>query len=86
MFVKKLLDCPELIAGDNTILRELLHPDKQPLELRYSFADATLPVGKTSQLHSLKTSEVYYILSGKGESVYSSQCKAICSHCRPSLA
>ncbi len=67
MFVKKLLDCPEFIAGDNTILRELLHPDKHPLELRYSFAHATLPVGKTSQPHSLKTSEVYYILTGKGE-------------------
>jgi len=67
MFVKKLLDCPEFIAGDNTVLRELLHPDKQPLELGYSFAHATLPVGKTSQPHSLTTSEVYYILTGKGE-------------------
>jgi mannose-6-phosphate isomerase-like protein (cupin superfamily) len=67
MFVQKLNNCEEFIAGDSTILRELLHPDKQTLELRYSLAHATLPVGETSQLHSLKTSEVYYILSGTGE-------------------
>ncbi len=67
MLVQKLNACDEFIAGDNTHLRELLHPDKQPLVLRYSLAHATLPVGQTSQLHSLKTSEVYYILSGKGE-------------------
>lgn len=67
MLVQKLNACVEFIAGDNTRLRELLHPDKQPLELRYSLAHATLPVGETSQPHSLKTSEVYYILSGQGE-------------------
>ena len=67
MLVQKLNACAEFVAGDNTLLRELLHPDKQPIELRYSLAHATLPVGKTSQPHSLKTSEVYYILSGKGE-------------------
>ncbi len=67
MLVQKLSACAEFIAGDSTHLRELLHPDKQPLALRYSLAHATLPVGQTSQLHSLKTSEVYYILSGSGE-------------------
>lgn len=67
MLIQKLNACTEFIAGDGTLLRELLHPDKQPLELRYSFAHATLPVGKTSTPHSLTTSEVYYILSGTGE-------------------
>ena len=67
MLIQKLLDCPEFIAGDSTILRELLHPDKQDINLRYSLAHAILPVGETSQSHSLTTSEVYYILSGKGE-------------------
>lgn len=67
MLVQKLNSCTEFIAGDNTHLRELLHPDKQPLALRYSLAHATLPVGQTSQSHALKTSEVYYILSGRGE-------------------
>lgn len=67
MLVQKLNACVEFMAGDSTHLRELLHPDKQKLALRYSLAHATLPVGQTSQPHSLKTSEVYYILSGSGE-------------------
>ena len=56
MLIQKLLDCPEFIAGDSTILRELLHPDKQDINLRYSLAHAILPVGETSQSHSLTTS------------------------------
>ncbi len=67
MLVRALQDCEEFVAGDSTLLRELLHPDKQPLALRYSLAHATLPVGHTSDPHSLKTSEVYYILAGQGE-------------------
>lgn len=67
MLVQKLNACAEFMAGDSTHLRELLHPDKQKLALRYSLAHATLPVGQTSLPHSLKTSEVYYILSGSGE-------------------
>ena len=66
MFIKDLHDCPEFFAGDNTILRELLHPDKADLNLRYSLAHAMLKPGKTSQPHKLKTSEVYYILEGEG--------------------
>lgn len=67
MLVQKLNACTEFIAGDGTQLRELLHPDKQPLELRYSLAHATMSVGQTSIPHSLKTSEIYYILSGMGQ-------------------
>ncbi|MBD2089365.1 cupin domain-containing protein [Microcoleus sp. FACHB-1515] len=67
MLIKKLNDCPEFVAGDGTQLRELLHPDKQPIDLRYSLAHAIVAAGQTSILHSLTTSEVYYILSGRGE-------------------
>ena len=67
MLVQKLSDAEEFIAGDGTRLRELLHPDKQAIELRYSLAHAIVPVGQTSIPHALTTSEVYYLLSGKGE-------------------
>jgi len=67
MFIKDLKDCEEFIAGDNTRLRELLHPDKADLDLRYSLAHAVLEPGLTSYSHKLKTSEVYYILEGEGE-------------------
>ena len=67
MLIQKLNACDEFIAGDGTQLRELLHPDKQAVDLRYSLAHATLPAGQTSVLHSLTTSEVYYILRRVGE-------------------
>ncbi len=66
MFVRKLEDCEEFIAGDETVLREMLHPDKAPLELRYSLAHATLKPGRRSTPHALRTSEVYYLLEGRG--------------------
>lgn len=67
MLIQKLNACEEFIAGDGTQLREMLHPDKQAIDLRYSLAHATLPAGQISSLHSLTTSEVYYIISGIGE-------------------
>lgn len=67
MLIQKLNACPEFVAGDGTLLRELLHPEKQAIALRYSLAHAIVPGGRSSLPHSLKTSEVYYILSGTGE-------------------
>jgi mannose-6-phosphate isomerase-like protein (cupin superfamily) len=67
MLVRKLEACDLFTAGDHTQLRELLHPDKQAIALRYSLAHAEVPVGATSVDHALTTSEVYYILSGQGE-------------------
>jgi mannose-6-phosphate isomerase-like protein (cupin superfamily) len=67
MLIRSLNQCEEFIAGDNTRLRELLHPHKQAVALRYSLAHAVLLPGQTSTPHALTTSEVYYILSGTGE-------------------
>ncbi|PSO49922.1 MAG: cupin domain-containing protein [Cyanobacteria bacterium SW_9_44_58] len=67
MLVKKLKECDEMTGEDGKILREVLHPDKHSLDVRYSFAHATLPVGQTSTPHSLTASEVYHIIQGKGE-------------------
>ncbi|OGW34448.1 MAG: mannose-6-phosphate isomerase [Nitrospirae bacterium GWD2_57_9] len=66
MFIRELKDCPEFIAGDNCILREILHPDKADLDLRYSLAHAVVKPGLTTWKHRLKTSEVYYIIEGSG--------------------
>lgn len=66
MFLKHLKDCEEFVAGDDSILRELLHPDKADLRLRYSLAHAVVRPGQTTRPHRLKTSEVYYILEGEG--------------------
>jgi len=66
MLIRALNDCEEFLAGDSTHLRELLHPDKQPVELRYSLAHAVVHPGDTSLRHRLSVSEVYYILEGDG--------------------
>jgi len=66
MFIRNLKDCTEFIAGDNSILREILHPDKADLTLRYSLAHAIVRPDQTTKPHRLKTSEVYYIMAGEG--------------------
>jgi mannose-6-phosphate isomerase-like protein (cupin superfamily) len=66
MFIKDLKHCEEFTAGDNSRLRELLHPDKADISIRYSLAHAVVQPGQTSRQHRLRTSEVYYILQGEG--------------------
>ena len=66
MFLKNLKECEEVIAGDDSILRELLHPEKADLQICYSLAHAKVPVGQATKPHRLKTSEVYYIMAGHG--------------------
>ncbi len=66
MFIRELNDCPEFTAGDNCMLREILHPDKADLSLRYSLAHAVVRPGQTTWKHRLRTSEVYYIIEGEG--------------------
>ena len=66
MFIRQLKDCPEFIAGDACHLRELLNAKTDKRAYRYSFAHAVVKPGVKTKPHSLKTSEVYYILEGKG--------------------
>ncbi len=68
MLIRRLNDCARITAGDHTLLRELLHPDREyRFSGRYSLAHAVLPVGQRSTRHTLATDEVYYILSGEAE-------------------
>ena len=66
MFIKRLGDCQEFIAGDVSILRELLHPGKSAFKIRYSLAHAKVAAGQKTRPHRLKSSEVYYIVAGEG--------------------
>ncbi len=68
MFVRRFCDCKEIIASDNCILRELLNVEHgDHVECRYSMAWAKVPVGKTTLKHAMKTTEVYWIIKGKGK-------------------
>ena len=69
MLVRLVDDCREFVAGDGSLLRELLHPDKDDAEIRYSLAHATVPFGQATRPHRLTTAEVYYIIEGFGEMV-----------------
>lgn len=61
-----LTDRSEFLAGDETTLRELLHPSKDHVRIGYSLAHGRLTPGRKSKRHRLAGSEVYYFLSGRG--------------------
>ena len=67
MLIRSLKDCPDFTAGDGSRLRELLNAGKGPFAFRYSLAHAVVRPGEATQPHALKSSEVYYILEGRGE-------------------
>jgi len=66
MLVKRLKDCRQFIAGDGSILRELLHPEKAGVPVHYSLAHAKVEAGQKTRPHKLISSEVYYVIAGQG--------------------
>ncbi len=69
VLVKDIQECRYFIAGDGSILCELLHPlkEKRSIPIHCSIAHARLPAGKSTVPHRLKESaEVYYFLEGQG--------------------
>jgi len=66
MFVKNLIACREFTANDGCLIRELLHPKNDLVELTYSLAVARAQSGKRTLPHKLDRTEVYFILAGQG--------------------
>ncbi len=66
MVIRQFDDCPEFVAGDHTMLRELLRPVPGSVDARYSLAQGRLDEGAASTRHILTVSEVYYFLAGEG--------------------
>ena len=67
MFVRLVDDCQEFVAGDGSLLRELLHPNKADVRVRYSLAQAMVPPEEATTAHRLTSAEVYYVIEGFGE-------------------
>jgi mannose-6-phosphate isomerase-like protein (cupin superfamily) len=67
MFIRDIASSDEIVAGDNTLLKELFNPLKDELKLQYSFAVGRVQLGGTTYLHRLKSSEVYFFLKGTAE-------------------
>ncbi|MCB0596726.1 MAG: cupin domain-containing protein [Lewinellaceae bacterium] len=67
MIKKTLQNIESFTAGDDTLIREVLHPKNDGLSLGYSLAFATLEPGQASLPHVLlSSSEVYVIQKGRG--------------------
>jgi len=78
MLIKNTADCKPFAAGDETTLRELLHPVETGMAIACSVAHATLEAGRSSRPHRLKrSSEIYYILKGSGRMHIGHQCEEV---------
>ena len=67
MIKKSIATIPPFTAGDDTLIREVLHPKNEGVPMSYSLAHAELEAGKASLPHRLmERSEVYIILEGEG--------------------
>lgn len=81
MLVRRLEDCREFVAADGSVLRELLHPVKKPMEIRYSLAHAKVAGGQSTLPHRLASCEVYYILAGRGMMHIDREARSVGSGC-----
>ena len=66
MIVKSLRDIAGFRAGDASFLKEILHPEKEPVGIGYSLAHAAVGPGERTFPHRLASTEVYVILEGRG--------------------
>ncbi|MBT5201662.1 MAG: cupin domain-containing protein [Thaumarchaeota archaeon] len=58
----------ESIQGDEgTAIKQFFHPRNTLNGINYSIAQFTLKPQKRSKLHKLTSSEIYYILEGRGD-------------------
>jgi len=65
-FVVKYLEVDPYITKDNSIIRELMHPDRHAV-VNQSLAEAVIPAGSTTRRHlHHKSEELYYITTGEG--------------------
>ena len=53
-------------AQEGTQIRQIFSPEDTDNLIRFSVAHCTINPGKASKQHSMKTSEIYYILQGNG--------------------
>lgn len=70
MIHKRFSEVEEFTAGDATLLKELLHPKNDDVDLPYSLAWARLEPGQASYPHRLlESAELYVFQRGRGEAI-----------------
>ena len=66
MITKRIQDIEPISGDEDTEIRQIFHPHNTLDGIRYSLAQSIIQPGKTSKPHKMKTSEVYFVLEGKG--------------------
>ena len=66
MSIRKNSEIPSIPGNEGTTIKQHFHPRNTLSGIRFSLAEFTLEVGKKSHPHKLKSSEVYFILEGRG--------------------
>jgi mannose-6-phosphate isomerase-like protein (cupin superfamily) len=66
MLTKDIAHLTPIPVADYSVLREILHPERDPVDVRYSLAHAVVRGGGVSLRHRLASVEVYYFLAGTG--------------------
>ena len=66
MIIKKIEDIKAFEGNEGTKIKQIISPRETNNAIRYSIAHCTINSGKSSKPHTMKTSEMYYILEGRG--------------------
>src|SRR5690349_18254576 len=66
MIIKNQKNSTKITGNEGAIIYDLLNPRHVENAIRYSLIYVSLPPGKSTLSHIMKTSEVYYILEGNG--------------------
>lgn len=66
MIIRDAADVAPITAADGSELREIVHPDRNAVEIGYSLAHAKVAPGASTIPHRLASTELYYLLSGTG--------------------
>ncbi len=66
MSVRKISEIEAIQGIEGTKIKQIFHPHNTLNGIRYSVSHFIIEKGKSSILHKMKTSEIYYILEGEG--------------------
>lgn len=66
MIISDLAKSAPIPGSEGTKIRQIFHPHNTMLGIGYSMVQCTIEPGKSSKPHKLKSSEVYFILKGRG--------------------
>jgi mannose-6-phosphate isomerase-like protein (cupin superfamily) len=66
MLIIDLDSIQQITGSEGTQIKQIFHPHNTMLGIRYSMAQCKIEPGKSSKPHKLKSSEVYFIITGQG--------------------